>query len=147
MDFLAFFLHGFRNICGMKPCGVIFCLRTISIVPILCFWTIQLSIVPNYWCYHCFLQRLSVTRALQRVFTISKTTFWWTSVKCFHDSSRVHFVSVSPPCSIVVGSGIIAQLLWQSNLQFRWHGGLACRENVVCLWITWQKNVLPAKRL
>ena len=46
-------------------------------------------------------------------FPISKTKFWWTSVKCFYDNSRVHFVSVSQPCSIVIGSGIIAQLLWQ----------------------------------
>ena len=70
---------------------------------------------------NCMLQRLPVTRAPQRFFSIWKTKFWWTSIKCFHDNSRVHFVSVSQPCSIVVGSGIIAQLLlWQSNLQFRW---------------------------
>ena len=55
-----------------------------------------------------FLQRLPVTRALQRLFPISKTKFWWTSIKCIHDNSRVHFVSVSRRCSIVVGSGIIA---------------------------------------
>ena len=82
------------------------------------------------------------------LFSISKAKFWWALVKCFHDNSRVHFVSVSPPCSIVVWSGIIAQLLWQSNLQFRWNGGLVCRENVVCLWITWQKhfkNILLSK--
>ena len=28
------------------------------------------------------------------IFAISKTTFWWTSIKCIHDNSRVHFVSV-----------------------------------------------------
>ena len=66
------------------------------------------------------LQRLPVTRAPQRFFPIWKTKFWWTSIKCFHDNSCVHFVSVSQPCSIVVRSGIIAQLLWQSYLQFRW---------------------------
>ena len=42
------------------------------------------------------------------IFPISKTKFWWTSIKCIHDNSRVHFVSVSRRCSIVVGSGIIA---------------------------------------
>ena len=44
-------------------------------------------------------------------------------------------MSVSQPRSIVVGSGIISQLLlWQSNLQFRWDGGfILCWENVVCL--------------
>ena len=44
-------------------------------------------------------------------FPISKTKFWWTSIKCIHDNSRVHFVSVSRRYSIVIGSGIIAQLL------------------------------------
>ena len=53
------------------------------------------------------LQRLPVTRA--RFFPISKTKFWCTSIKCIHDNSRVHFVSVSRRCSIVVGQGIIAQ--------------------------------------
>ena len=33
------------------------------------------------------LQRLSVTNALQRFFPISKTTFWWTSIKCIHDNN------------------------------------------------------------
>ena len=33
------------------------------------------------------LQRLSVTRALQRFFAIPKTTFWWTSIKCIHDNN------------------------------------------------------------
>ena len=76
------------------------------------------------------LQRLPFTRPPQRFFPIWKTKFWWTSIKCFHDNSGVHFVPVSQPCSIVVGSGIIAQLLWQSNLQFRWDGGSLCGENV-----------------
>ena len=90
---------------------------------------------------------------LQRYFTAvishrrPSTTFsHLTSVKHFHDNSRVYFVSVSQPCSIVVQSGIIAQL-WQSNLQFRRDGGLLCGENVVCLWITSQKLFLQAKRL
>ena len=53
-----------------------------------------------------------------RFFVPSKTKFWWTSIKCIHDNGRIHFVvSVSRPCLIVVGSWIIAQLLWQSNLQ------------------------------
>ena len=51
-------------------------------------------------------------------FPISKTKFWWTSVKCFHDDSCVNFGLVSPPRSIVVGSGIIAHLLWQSTCNF-----------------------------
>ena len=33
------------------------------------------------------LQRLSVTRALQRFIAISKTAFWWTSIKCIHDNN------------------------------------------------------------
>ena len=45
------------------------------------------------------LQRLPFTRAPQRFFPIWTTKFWWTSVKCFHDNSRVHFVPVSQPCS------------------------------------------------
>ena len=53
-----------------------------------------------------FLQWLPVTRAPQRFFPIRKTKFWWTLIKCFHDNSRVHFMSVSQPCSIIVGSGI-----------------------------------------
>ena len=93
--------------------------------------------IDSGWMYWTTLfQRLPVTHALQRFFPISKTKFWWTSVKCFHDNNRVHFVSVSRPCSIIVGSGTITQWLWQSNLQFCWDGGLLCRENVVCLWIT-----------
>ena len=87
-------------------------------------------------CSVCLLQQLPATRAVQRFFPNSKTKFLWTSVKCFHHNSCDHFVSVSWPCSIVVGSGIIAQWLWQSNLQFCWDGGLLCRENVVHLWIT-----------
>ena len=67
--------------------------------------------------YKGTLQRLPVTHAPQRLFPIWKTKFWRTSVKHFHDNSRVHFMSVSQPCSIVVRSGIIDQL-WQSNLQF-----------------------------
>ena len=39
------------------------------------------------------------------------TKFWWMSIKCIHDNGRVHFVSVTRRCSIIVGSGIIAQLL------------------------------------
>ena len=35
------------------------------------------------------LQRLPVTRALQQFFPISKTKFWWTSVKCFHVSMTI----------------------------------------------------------
>ena len=42
-------------------------------------------------------------------FPFSKTKFWWTSIKRFHDNSPVHCVSVSRPCSIVVGSGKITQ--------------------------------------
>ena len=38
------------------------------------------------------LQRLPVTRAPQRFFPISKTKFWWTSIKCFHDNIVV-FIS------------------------------------------------------
>ena len=38
---------------------------------------------------------------LNDFFPIWKTKFWWTSLKCFHDNSRVHFVSVSQPCSLV----------------------------------------------
>ena len=34
-----------------------------------------------------YLQRLSVTCALQRFFPISKTAFWWTSIKCIHDNN------------------------------------------------------------
>ena len=41
-------------------------------------------------------------------FPISKTKFWWTSIKYIHDNSRVHFVSVSRRCSIDVGSCTIA---------------------------------------
>ena len=37
-------------------------------------------------------QRLPVTRAPQRFFPISKTKFWWTSIKCFHDNIVV-FIS------------------------------------------------------
>jgi hypothetical protein len=50
------------------------------------------------------LQRLPITRALQRFFSPLKMSFWWTSIKCFHDntSSPVHFAAVSRPCSIVV---------------------------------------------
>ena len=33
------------------------------------------------------LQRLSVTHALQQFFPISKTAFWWTSIKCIHDNN------------------------------------------------------------
>ena len=36
---------------------------------------------------NCSLQLLSVTRALQRCFRISKTAFWWTSIKCIHDNN------------------------------------------------------------
>ena len=48
-----------------------------------------------------FLQRLSVSRALQRLFPISKTTFWWTSIKCIHDETAsgvcrtIHYFSVN----------------------------------------------------
>ena len=47
-----------------------------------------------------FLQRLSVTRALQRFFPISKTAFWWTSIKCIHDNNgersyRNHYFNVN----------------------------------------------------
>ena len=62
---------------------------------------------------HLLLQRLPVTRAPQRFFSISKSKFWWMSIKCFHDNSRVHFASVSQPRAIVVGSGIIALLLFE----------------------------------
>ena len=46
------------------------------------------------------LQRLSVTRALQRFFSISKTTFWWTLIKCIHDNNgersyRNHYFNVN----------------------------------------------------
>ena len=30
---------------------------------------------------------LASSRALQRFFPISKTTFWWTSIKCIHDNN------------------------------------------------------------
>ena len=55
------------------------------------------------------LQRLSVTRALQRFFPISKT-FWWTSIKCIHDNNgeqsfRNHSFNVNsqeyPSCSFI----------------------------------------------
>ena len=47
-----------------------------------------------------FLQRLSVTRALQQLFHISKLRFWWTSIKCIHDkngerSFRNHYFNVN----------------------------------------------------
>ena len=46
------------------------------------------------------LQRLSVTRALPRFFPISKTTFWWTSIKCIHGNNgersfQNHYFSVN----------------------------------------------------
>ena len=45
--------------------------------------TLLVNLVTNLTCQHLmdqfYLQRLSVTRALQRLFPISKTTFWWTS--------------------------------------------------------------------
>ena len=98
------------------------------------FWKNNLHSIKVRDCF-LFTAVISHTRP-PTIFSISKTTFWWTSIKCIHDNSRVHFVvSVSRPCSIIVGSWIIAQLLWQSNLQFRWDGGLLCRENVACLWI------------
>ena len=40
------------------------------------------------------LQRLSVTRAMQRFFPISKTTFWWTSIKCIQQGVRVALSSL-----------------------------------------------------
>ena len=69
---------------------------------------------PNIACL--FLQRLPATRALHRFFPISNTKFWWTSIKCIHDNSRVHFVSVSRRCSIAVGSGKIAQLIYYDKV-------------------------------
>ena len=43
--------------------------------------------------YHYLpLQRFPVTCAPQRFFPISKTKFWWTSIKCFHDNIVV-FIS------------------------------------------------------
>ena len=54
------------------------------------------------WCYSD-----NQSHAPYDFFLIS---FWWTSVKCIHGNSRDHFVSVSRRCTIIVGSGMIAQL-------------------------------------
>ena len=64
----------------------------------------------NYRIHHCYSGYQSHA-PFNDFFPISKTKFWWTSIKCIHDKNRVHFVSVSRRCSIVVGSGTVAQLL------------------------------------
>ena len=82
--------------------------------------TIQMKAIEQYFqvvlftmLYKLVLTFTAVTSHTRpsKIFPISKTKFWWTSIKCFHDNSRVHFMSVSRPPSIVVESGIIAQLL------------------------------------
>jgi len=37
------------------------------------------------------LQRLPITRALKRIFSLLKMSFWWISIKCFHDNIEVSF--------------------------------------------------------
>ena len=67
------------------------------------------------WCN--FTAVTSHTRPSTIFFPIRKTKFWWTSLKCFHDNSRVHFVSVSQPCSLVrriINRSIIAKNTSQS---------------------------------
>ena len=54
----------------------------------------------------------SVTRALQRFLPISKTTFWWTSIKCIHDNNgernfRNHYFNVNSQSTRVALSSLL----------------------------------------
>ena len=58
------------------------------------------------------VQRLSVTRALQRFFLISKITCWWTSIKCIHDNNaersyRNHYFNINSQSNRVVLSSLL----------------------------------------
>ena len=58
------------------------------------------------------LQRLSVTRALQRFFLISKIMCWWTSIKCIHDNNaersyRNHYFNINSQSNQVVLSSLL----------------------------------------
>ena len=67
-------------------------------------------LTSKFWRQITDLQWLSVTRALQRFFSISKTAFWWTSIKCIHDNNGErsywnHYFNVNmseyPSCSFI----------------------------------------------
>ena len=40
-------------------------------------------------------QWLPITSALKRIFPLSKVSFWWMSIKCFHDNIEVCFPAVA----------------------------------------------------
>ena len=76
------------------------------------------------------LQRLSVARALQQFFPSSKTSFWWTSIKCIHDNNgerrfRNHSVfqcqfSEYPSCSFIFTWLVDKQKLRSKTYKIVW---------------------------
>ena len=56
--------------------------------------------VANFQIKKIILQRLPVTRALQQFFSISKTKFWWTSIKCMQITFHNNWAIIPDPTMI-----------------------------------------------